>query len=144
MTKSYSRRGLLLRFLAAAILIIVTYNPEGYSYYHWMLTEPLTANPPKLIAGLALAIAWTTFVSATYRALGTFGTILMTMLFGALIWGLLYYQLVTPNSPRALSYLLMLLLATMLTVGCYWPHIRSGLRARRKAHRLKDRARSAV
>ena len=114
---------LFLRLVIAAALVFVTYNPEGYSYYHWVFSKPLSVDPPKVLAGIALLIAWTIFISATFRALGAFGLLLAAAFCGTLIWTLLYYDFITVSSPRTMTYLLLTALCVVLAIGSIWSHI---------------------
>lgn len=68
--------GVLLRLLFALVLVFATFNPSGYSYYHW-LRDTLPGYSVLLIfAGVVLLIGWTIFLRATTRSLGAFGLIL--------------------------------------------------------------------
>ncbi len=121
--KQFPWMKLIVRFAMTLVLVFTTYNPEGYSYYHWIFSEPLTFTPPKILAGIALLIGWTVFVNAAYRALGLFGLVLLSALFGALIWTLLYYGWISIDSPRVVTYLVMICLCALLAVGSLWSHI---------------------
>jgi hypothetical protein len=35
----FSWSGFFVRFVAAIIIVFSTYNPEGYSFYHWALVD---------------------------------------------------------------------------------------------------------
>ena len=58
---SFNWVGFLLRLLFALVLVYATYNPEGYSYFHWIqasLNHPETgllgSNALKFVAGILL------------------------------------------------------------------------------------------
>ncbi len=78
--------GIVVRFLLALLLVLVTFNPTGYSFIHWFATGFPAVTPVKVVAGLALLIAWIIFVRATFQAIGTLGVVLMGIFFVALIW----------------------------------------------------------
>ena len=119
-----SAAGVALRFAAAVILIFATYNPEGYSYYHWAVVDWSNFDPIKALAGVVLLIGWTVFLRATARSLGTFGLILALAFFAAIVWALLYYGMIEADSRRTITYLIMFVLAGVLTAGVVWSMVR--------------------
>jgi len=116
--------GILLRFLTAVALVFTTYNPDGYSYIHWVRDNLEEGLPLKVFAGVVLLIAWTVFIRATLRSLGAFGLLLAAAFFGALIWLIVYYGLVPADSMRALTYIGLVVLCGVLATGVSWSHIR--------------------
>lgn len=116
--------GVLLRLLAAIVLVFATYNPEGYSYYHWVIQVPLTPDPLKILAGVVLLIGWTVYLRATVNALGAFGLFLALAFFGTLIWLTVDLGWVPADSVRAISYIILIVLCGVLTTGVSWSHIR--------------------
>ena len=116
--------GILLRFLTAVVLVFTTYNPDGYSYVHWVRDSLEEGLPLKAFAGVVLLIAWTVFIRATLRSLGAFGLLLAAAFFGALIWLIVYYGLVPADSVRALTYIGLVVLCGVLATGVSWSHIR--------------------
>ncbi len=120
-------QGIALRFLAALVLVFVSYNPEGYSYYHWAIENLPDYSVLKIFAGVVLLIAWTVFIRATLRSLGPLGLILAFAFFGSLLWLVIDYGLVPADSVRAISYIILLILSGVLTTGMSWSHIRRRL-----------------
>ena len=81
-----------LRFLFSAILVFATYNPEGYSYYHWVEADFPSFSIEQAFVGVLLLIGWIIYLRATLRSLGVVGLILSLALFGLMIamfwkWG---------------------------------------------------------
>jgi hypothetical protein len=122
---------LIPRILAALVLVHVTYNPEGWSFYHWAI-EPLvdSAKAPtpgpaalKFLAGVVLVAGWVVFVQATRRSLGMLGAILVMALAGGAIWLLLSLNLATASSGRSLQRIALIVLSLVLGVGMSWSHI---------------------
>ena len=50
--------GVLLRMLGAIALVLLTFNPTGHSFYHWLSAPPAGITPLKALAGIALLIGW--------------------------------------------------------------------------------------
>lgn len=116
--------GFLLRFLAAVVLVFTTYNPDGYSYFHWVRGNFEDGLPLKAFAGVVLLIGWTVFIRATLRSLGAFGLLLAFAFFGTLIWLIVYYGLVPADSSRALTYITLVVMCGVLATGVSWSHVR--------------------
>ena len=69
MAQQFNSQGFLLRFIFALILVFVTYNPSGYSYYHWasdiFASSELSITPPFALISIILLIGWTVYLRAT-------------------------------------------------------------------------------
>jgi hypothetical protein len=128
--EGFSWGGFLVRLVAALALVFATYNPEGLSYFHWVI-EPKAGEaglqaylhgftPLKAIAGLALIAAWVVCVQATRRSLGVGGALLVLGLFGCTIWAMIYYGVMSPTSSRAIAHLVLIALALVLAIGLSW------------------------
>jgi hypothetical protein len=111
-----------LRFLFALTLIVLTFNPTGYSYVHWLQAGEL--GPEHLLGGILLIIGWAMFVRATLRSLGPIGLILGAVFFGAVIWVLFDFEILTSDTMTALTWISIVCLAGLLAVGMSWSHIR--------------------
>lgn len=129
----FSWGGLAARAVAAFGLVYLTYNPEGFSYFHWVFQRApgesgLGAylhgfSPLKALAGIALVTGWVIFLQATRRSLGVGGAILVFALFACTIWAMIYYGAISPTSSRAVAHLVLLALALVLTIGVSWSHL---------------------
>lgn len=116
--------GVGARFAAALALVFATFNPEGYSYFHWALLDWQAFDPIKGIVRVVLLIGWTVFLRATSRSLGAFGFVLAVAFFGMLVWALVYYGFIAADSSRAITYLGSFVLAGVLTAGMVWSIVR--------------------
>jgi Family of unknown function (DUF6524) len=54
--KGFTGQSFLWRLLFAVLLVGATYNPEGYSYYHWALADFSTFGPEQSVVGILLLI----------------------------------------------------------------------------------------
>ena len=115
-----------IRLCAALTLVFATYNPTGWSYFHWVkdairdwsLVDPLMA-----LGGIVLIVGWAIFLRATMRSLSAFGTLLAIAFFAVLIWLLItWFPGLTGNI--AIVYLLLIGTAGVLSIGISWSHIR--------------------
>ena len=111
-----------LRFAFALTLVFLTYNPSGYSWVGWLLSEtPLVY---KVAAGIVLLIGWAMFLRATWNSLGATGTILAVAFFAVIIWLLIEWGLVALDDSTTIQWILLLVLTGVLAVGMSWSHIR--------------------
>ncbi len=122
--REFTWAGAGIRFLAAVLLILATYNPEGFSYYHWALAGLPDFDALKAFAGVVLLIAWTVFLRATMRSLGAFGLALALAFFGTLVWLLIEYAGLPTDSVRVVSYLVIFVLSGVLAAGLSWSLVR--------------------
>lgn len=117
--------GIALRFVAALALVFLTFNPSGWSYYHWAAKSiPDGIRPPVVLAGIALLIGWGVFVNATARSIGLIGALLWGTLFGALVWTAVFYGWLSLEDPGALTWVGLVLVAAILALGMSWSHLR--------------------
>jgi len=119
--------GIGLRFLSALLLVFLTYNPSKFSYYHWGIVEMVDHfSVAKVFIGIVLIIGWAIFLRATARSLGKMGLILTTGFFVTLV--LLLQQLgFKITSFDGIVYVVLVILAAIMTVGMSWSHIRRRL-----------------
>ena len=119
--------GFGLRWLFAIILVVATYNPEGYSYFDWVVRHAPHITPLKALTGVVLLIGWVIYLRATLRSLGPVGLVLAAGLFGTLLWLFIDLGWLTADSARAITYMAMFILSTVLAIGMSWSHIRRRL-----------------
>lgn len=126
-TSGFGFSGFLIRWVAALILVFATFNPTPYSYYRWVADLSDTDLPLKAIAGIVLLIGYVIFLRATWRSIGPVGMILALALFAAVIWALIFYQIVDLYEPTALTWVALVVGATVLAIGLSWSHVRRRL-----------------
>ena len=121
--KGFTGQGFLWRLLFALLLVGATYNLEGYSYYHWALTDFSTFGPEQTVVGILLLIGWVIYLRATLRSLGLLGLILVIAL---CLTGVADHQLGMDfaDSPRAITYVSLVIIALILATGMSWSHVR--------------------
>jgi len=124
----FSWASFFIRFIFALILVYASYNPSGYSFYHWakeaLLATPLAVTPPLAMSAIVLLIGWTIYIRATLRSLGAFGLALAFSFFAIIIWWLIDIGLIGLDSVSVFSYIILFLMAAILATGMSWSHIR--------------------
>lgn len=116
-----------MRWVTALLLVFLTYNPSGYSWYHWLAGAENKVEPLILLTGILLLIGWVIYVRATARSLGVLGTLLSLALFGTLVWALIYYRIIALDNTTLLVYLLLVILSAVMATGLSWSHVRRRL-----------------
>lgn len=122
--QSFSISSFLVRLIIAIALVFATYNPSGYSWYHWLENSNFAVDPIIILAGILLLIGWIIFLRATFRSLGAIGTLLATAFFGVIVWALIYYEWLSLDNLTAIQYAVLLVLSAILATGISWSHIR--------------------
>lgn len=123
--ESFTWIDFLLRFLAPLALVLLTYNPSGFSFYTWF-SDAIAAGEMGGIHFLALVlivIGWSILLAATWRALDTFGVILTCALLAAIVWVLIDFGLLNADSASAITWIVLVCLAGVLAVGLSWAHL---------------------
>ncbi len=115
----------LWRLLFAALLVFLTYNPSGYSWVGWLMSEvPLVY---KVAGGIVLLIGWVMFLRATWNSLGAVGTVLAAAFFAVIIWLLIEWNILSLNSAAVFQWVTLVILTGVLAVGMSWSHVRRRL-----------------
>lgn len=115
----------LLRFVAALLLVLLTYNPSEFSLYSWMSTAFSGDSLGAIhffICALFL-IGWTIFLVATYNSLGPVGVVLGAIFFATLIWMLVDFGILAASSLSAVTWIALVCLAALLAIGLSWSHV---------------------
>lgn len=124
---NFSWTSVLLRLVLSALLVLATFNPSGYSFYHWVAGSSGAPKPIMVVAGLALLIAWVVFMKATTSAIGVFGLLLIMAFLAAVSWLFASWGWYDPDNATALVWVALLILAAVLAIGLSWASIRQRL-----------------
>ncbi len=129
-----------LRLLFALTVVLLTFNPSGFSFFHWARDAFLSSSlgPLHVLAGIALLIGWVLFVQATRKALGLLGILLVGSLFAVLVWMLFFYDVVNSTSSTTLTWIILIGVAVILTVGMSWAHMRRRLSGQATVDEVRD------
>ena len=119
--------GALGRIAAALTLVLLTFNPSGHSYYHWLAQDFPHVSALQVVGGLALAIGWVIYVTATRRSLGIFGVTLLMALFAALLWLAVQYGWLHLAGGKALAWVIVVVTGLILGIGMCWSFVRRRL-----------------
>lgn len=126
-SESITWSGVLVRLLASLVLVFLTWNAEGWSYYHWTI-QPLLEGAGnfsalKFLAGMLLIAAWVVFLQATRRSIGIMGAVLVAAIAGGVIWLLISSGIVSANSGKGIARVVLIGVSLILAVGMSWSHM---------------------
>jgi hypothetical protein len=119
----FSLGSFLLRVLFALALVMLTFNPSGYSLVHLVQHDFPKITPLEAVLGVALLIGWFVFLSATLRSIGVVGMGLALALFAALIWLIVSWGWVQLSNTSVLLWIGLVVLSLILAVGMSWSHL---------------------
>ena len=124
-TTGFTALSFLWRWIAALVLVLATFNPSGHSAYHWTVASIGESHfgPLNLLLIAILLIGWVVFWIATWRALDTLGVVLTALVMGALVWLCIDIGLLKADSGTAITWIVLVCLATLLAIGASWSHV---------------------
>ncbi len=124
-------RNFLYRWVSASVLVLGTFNPSGWSFYHLIapgIDKHEVFNDVdisiKILLAILLAVLYVIFLRATWRSIGIIGLILAAGFVGTVAWVLVNAEIINLDSWSSSTYILEVMLATVLAIGLSWSHIR--------------------
>ncbi len=124
-SREFSALSFVWRFVFALVLVLATYNPTDYSMFNWVRTAVAEGalGPEHFFVGTLLVIGWVILIVATFRALSTLGVVLAAIAIGTFVWLLVDFGVLGADSATAITWISLLSLAALLTIGLSWSHI---------------------
>jgi hypothetical protein len=113
-----------MRWMAALLVVLGTYNPYGYSYFDW-INDEVGPTAFKVMVGIGLLILHIVALLASIRSLGPIGIGLLTALFASAAWVLIDRRLLDIEDPSVFQFTLLFILGTVYGVGLSFSHIRA-------------------
>ena len=114
----------LWRWLFAALLVFLSYNPSSYSWVHLAIKYYDSSMVYIAACGLLLLIGWVIYLRATWNSLGALGTVLAGAFFGVVIWMLVEWGIISLSNTSTLTWICEFVLSGILATGMSWSHIR--------------------
>lgn len=118
-----------LRLLLAFMLVTATFNPYK-SYWQWVTKNDWWNDSFYMAAtaasGMFLIVCYAIFFRAARRSLGFFGSFLLLVLTGTILW-LLYSAGLLNGSNMFLQWVAIIVLSLLLSIGMSWSYIRRRL-----------------
>ena len=117
--------GVLIRLIGALAVVLLSYNPTGYSFYHWALRDFATITAVKALSGAVLLVGWVVCIRTAIVSLGAIGLVLSALVLGTLIWVLTDYGILNPDRPSLLSWIFLIVIGIILGIGLSWSLFRA-------------------
>lgn len=124
-SRKFTLMSVVWRFVAALALVLITYNPSEYSFYHWIdaaLVDRSLEITHYAVAG-GLLLCWAIIIFATQRPLDILGMILAAALLGTSVWLLMDRGILQADSVTMLNWIVLVCIAVVLAVGLSWSRI---------------------
>ncbi|THD84600.1 hypothetical protein E7811_02350 [Aliigemmobacter aestuarii] len=119
--------GILLRWIGAFALLTATFNPTDWNYVRWVQANFSDQMALAVFLGLILGVGYMVYGVATLRSIGAFGIILVGAIFGAGLWVLHDWGLMTLANRSLNLWLAILALSLILGIGLSWSILRQKL-----------------
>jgi hypothetical protein len=124
MVHALTAKGAAIRVTLAIVLVLATYNPSGYSLYHWLAVQPFAVGPGQVLAFVILLIGWVACLRTALVSLGWFGMGLGVAVFAAVVWLLIDYGMLSLDG-TGVVWLSLVIVGIILGVGLTWSLVRA-------------------
>jgi hypothetical protein len=135
-SNDFRASGVLVRVAFSLALVFLTFNPTGWSYYHWLSTHLTPVDPLVVIAGIVLLGAWLFLVRATFSSMGPLGVGLLLALFAAIVWWMVTRGWLSMADRSAMAWVVLTCLGLLLGIGMSWAHIRARISGQASVDRV--------
>lgn len=119
--------GFKLRIALCVFLVLLTYNPSGWSYVHWVANGFDVQSSLKVLGGILLVIAYAVVFRATLRSIGFLGVGLVVALLAAIGWVMVDLGVIDINDSGLVQWLVLIAGGLVLGVGLSWSHVRRAI-----------------
>ena len=115
---------MLIRWAAAFVLVMITYNPTSWNYVRWAIDSYAENLSVVILLGLILFVAYVVFVRATLQSIGKVGIGLVLAVIAVLLWVLYDKGLLDPANGTIMTWIGLIALSFILGLGLSWSIIR--------------------
>lgn len=135
---SISITGFAWRIALALALVLLTFNPSGFSYFHWVSGNFPSFTPAQVVLGIALLILWIFLWRSMMQAIGTLGLLLMAAFTAALVWLLVSWGWLDVGNATTMTWVILVALGLILGVGMSWAIVRRELTGQASVDEIDD------
>ncbi len=118
----------VMRLVCSLLLVFSTYNPTGYSYYHWLMDGSRVAIALKAVIGIGLALVYGVALTVMFAAVRGAGLIVggLAALLFSIELALVLISVQHDASWRSWlllgQYSVLVALALVIAFGVSWSH----------------------
>ena len=114
--------------MVVALLVLITYNISGFSYYHWIANSPFEGfgspfGALKIAFGLLIGVCFLLLFRATWRSKGPGGIAIMLLILSALTYFIWTFGVIDLSSPTVGTIIAQIFLIVLLAVGSIWSNV---------------------
>ncbi len=124
---SISIAGFAWRIALAMALVLLTFNPAGWSYFHWVHGNFPAFTPAQAVVGIGLVVLWIFLWRSMMQAIGTLGLVLMAAFTAALVWLFVSWGWLDIRNTTSLTWVVLVALGLILGIGMSWSIVRREL-----------------
>lgn len=118
---SFGMKSFSVRFLLILGLVLLTYNPLGYSLFNWLQAE---LTPLSIGSGLILVVFWLVLGRLMFMGSGWGGLFLGVVVIALLLWMAGYIGLLSFGDRTVNIIIAEVSFALLGATGLSWAHIR--------------------
>ena len=118
---------MISRVAFAVVLVLLTWNPSGWSYVDWALRDRSAFDAVKAFCGVLLLGGWVFCVRSAWVSLGVIGLVLVGLLLATIVWMLVQFGVVRADSSNTLAWIAIVAVGVALGVGVSWSKIRQSV-----------------
>ena len=112
------------RVIFAVALVLLTWNPGGWSYVDWALRDRASFDAVKAFFGVLLLGGWIFCWRSAWVSLGAMGILLVAALLATIVGMLVQFGVVEGGSTRAMLWIVLVAVGIVLGVGLSWSKVR--------------------
>ncbi len=117
-----------IRVFASILIVLLTYNPSGYSFFHWVRGGAFETDMALTVFfGLLLLVAYVVLARATLFSIGVAGVALVAAVIAALVWVMVDFGILSLTEPGVIDWIVLIGLGFILGIGLSWAIIRRRL-----------------
>jgi hypothetical protein len=135
---SFSIGGFALRIAFALALVLLTFNPAGYSYFHWIRGNFPAFTPAQAVVGIGLLVLWIFLWRSMMQAIGTVGLVLMAAFTAALVWLFVSWGWLDVGNATTMAWVVLVALGLILGIGMSWSIVRRELTGQASVDEVGD------
>ena len=136
--ESINITGLAGRTAFALLLVVLTFNPSGWSYFHWVREGFPSVTPLEAVTGILLLILWIFLWRSMMQAIGALGLLLMAALTAAMVWLFVSWGWLDVRNATTMTWVVLAALGLILGVGMSWAIIRRQLTGQASVDEIED------
>lgn len=119
--------GFAWRIAFALALVLLTFNPAGFSYFHWVKDGFPSIGPAQAVVGIALLVLWVFLWRSMMQAIGTLGLLLMAAFTAALVWLFVSWGWLDVRNATTMAWVVLVALGLILGIGMSFAILRREL-----------------